>query len=104
MSEDKTSTVTASFDTREAADLAIEHLVQQHGLNRADIFVEAEGDDNSSGTYEAGGDAASKLGGDGRSDGALAGVILVSVDVTAMNVSVVQDAFANAGAVTTDTD
>jgi hypothetical protein len=27
---------------RKAADRAIEHLVQQHGLNRADIFVEGQ--------------------------------------------------------------
>jgi hypothetical protein len=30
----------ALLKVREAADRAIEHLVQQHGLNRANIFVE----------------------------------------------------------------
>lgn len=32
--------ISALFEMREAADRAIEDLVQQHGLNRADIFVE----------------------------------------------------------------
>lgn len=102
MSEDKTRTVTASFDTREAADRAVEHLVQQHGLERTDIFVEAEGAENSIGTIESGGDAASALGGDGRSDGAVAGVIRVSVDVAEGDVPSVQKTFSNTGAVATD--
>lgn len=102
MSEDKTKTVTASFDTREAADRAVEHLVQQHGLERTDIFVEAEGAENSIGTIESGGDAASALGGDGRSDGAVAGVIRVSADVAEDDVPAVQEAFASVGAVATD--
>jgi hypothetical protein len=33
-------TTSATFKTREAADLAIERLVQQHGISRADIFVQ----------------------------------------------------------------
>lgn len=102
MPEDKTKTVTASFDTREAADRAVEHLVQQHGLNRADVFVEAAGDRNSIGTAESGGDAESGLGNDGRSDGAVAGIIRVSVDVTEGDVPAVRKAFTEAGASNTE--
>ena len=32
MSDNATTTISAVFQTREAADYAIEHLVQQHGL------------------------------------------------------------------------
>ena len=35
--------------TREQAELAVEHLVQEHGFERTDIFVSPEGDDNSAG-------------------------------------------------------
>lgn len=36
-----TKTILATFDTREAADAAMEHLVQQQGVERPDIFVQA---------------------------------------------------------------
>ncbi len=42
MADDNTVTITATFETREAADLAVEHLVQQHGVSRPDIFVQAK--------------------------------------------------------------
>ncbi|MBM7046148.1 MULTISPECIES: hypothetical protein [Rhizobium] len=40
MADDSTTTIWATFDTREAADLAVEHLVQQHGISRPDIFIQ----------------------------------------------------------------
>lgn len=40
--------VKATFATRREAELAVEHLVQEHRLNRTDIFVEPEGAANSS--------------------------------------------------------
>ncbi len=98
MSEDKTKTVNATFSTREAADRAVEHLVQQYGLNRADVFVEAMGSDNSAGTEESGGDAPSAIGDDERHDGALAGSIRVSVDVAEDDVAKVRKAFADTDA------
>ncbi|MDH2327722.1 hypothetical protein QCN27_12695 [Cereibacter sp. SYSU M97828] len=97
MSDDKTKTVYATFATREAADLAVEHLVQQHGIDRADIFVEAAGPDNTAGMAASGGDAESGLGGDDRTDGALAGAIQISVDVSADAVASVQDALREVG-------
>jgi hypothetical protein len=43
------STIERTFAAREKAELAVEHLVQEHGFERTDIFVAAEGDDNSAG-------------------------------------------------------
>ncbi len=47
-------TIERSFSTREKAELAVEHLVQEHGFERTDIFVAADGADNSAGTSGAG--------------------------------------------------
>ncbi|SFB59434.1 hypothetical protein SAMN03159496_05526 [Rhizobium sp. NFR07] len=59
MSDNSTITVKATFETREAADRAVEHLVQKHGVPRPDIFVQAARDANSSGTVPSGGDVSS---------------------------------------------
>lgn len=56
MSDNSTTTVRAIFETHEAADLAIEHLAQKHGIPRADIFVQAAHDENSAGSAPSGGD------------------------------------------------
>jgi hypothetical protein len=53
--------IRATFATRRSVELAIEHLVQEHGLNRTDIFVDADGKANSSGQQRAGADATSSL-------------------------------------------
>jgi hypothetical protein len=50
------NTITAIFETRRAAELAIEHLVQEHGVPRTDVTVDAEGAANSSGTERSGAD------------------------------------------------
>lgn len=94
MSDSATKTIVALFQTREAADYAIEHLVQQHGLNRADIFAEAQGDDNTAGTRPSGGDAAK---GDTPSDPALRGGIRLSADVAADKADLVRNAFEEMG-------
>jgi len=54
MSVNKSKPVTAMFETREAADLAVEHLVQKNGLDRTDVFVQAAGHQNSSGVDVSG--------------------------------------------------
>ncbi|TCU51424.1 hypothetical protein EDF58_12514 [Novosphingobium sp. PhB57] len=77
-------TIEQIFATREEADLAIEHLVQEHGIERTDIFVETEGETNSSGRAASGGDYATKLEA-GRSDTKLGGGIRVSVDINDEN-------------------
>ena len=50
------SDVQARFATRRDAELAVEHLVQQHGIDRGDITVRASGDANTAGSEPAGAD------------------------------------------------
>lgn len=98
MSDESTKSVTATFQTREAADLAVEHIVQRAGLNRADIFVEAGSQSNSSGMVPNGGDAPSANHGP-RMDGALGGEIVVSVDARADQIPTLHRIFGDAGAI-----
>ncbi|HEX8421235.1 MAG TPA: type 1 glutamine amidotransferase [Sphingomonas sp.] len=75
-------TLTASFDTRREAEMTIERLVQDHGFERSDIFVAAEGADNSAGLEIAGSDRESaQPSPETRDDAALQGRIKVSVDI-----------------------
>ena len=92
-------TIVASFATRREADLAIEHLVQQHGIDRTDVFVRAPGEANSAGTKAAGADVQSGHPGvkkDGRPE--LAGPIEVSVDCHSGKIANVEAAFREVGA------
>lgn len=97
MSDDSTTTIRATFKTREAADLAIEHLVQQHGISRADIFVQPIESNNTTGSAPSGGDA----GRDGgvRTDAPLAGEIEVSADIAASKIAAVQRSFGQLDAI-----
>jgi hypothetical protein len=90
-------TTSATFKTREAADLAIEHLVQQHGISRADIFVQSKDARNTAGTMPSGGDAAHEDG--KRSGAALHGEIEVSADVNRDGIAKVEQAFRQVGAI-----
>jgi hypothetical protein len=75
-------TINRIFATRRDADLAVEHLVQEFGIERTDIFVAPEGDANTSGVDTDGADNESAAPSPGeRSDGAHNGAIAVSVDV-----------------------
>lgn len=70
------------FETRREADMAVEHFVQQMGIERTSIFVEPEGSANSVGTEVAGADAkreepSPEPSGD---EAALNGRIVVSLD------------------------
>lgn len=67
-------TITATYESRRDAELAIEHLAQELGLDRDDISVGPDGEDNSVGTEVDGAD----LENDG-SDAPLAGSISVVV-------------------------
>ncbi len=49
-------TITAEFDTRREAEMAVEHFVQEHGLDRGAIGIVAATAANSAGTHAAGGD------------------------------------------------
>lgn len=92
-------TITALFTTRRDADLAVEHLVQDHGVVRTDVFIEADSPDNSAGTEAAGADVES---GHPRVETdaapALAGMIKVSVDLQDMALAgTVRDVLAETG-------
>lgn len=82
MADESTRTVKAVFATREEADRAVERLVQEHRIDRSDVFVQADEDANTAGTQPSGGDiAADPAEGSGFSP-ALTGEIEVSADVT----------------------
>jgi len=75
-------TVTATFPTRRQADLAVEQLVQEHGIERTDIFVVPEGAENSVGSEADGADTESGHPDvDPAGDPALAGGLTVSIDL-----------------------
>lgn len=92
MADDATITISATFATREAADLAVEHLVQQYGISRPDIFVRSIADQNSTGSQVSRGDV-------DRSDAPLEGEIEVSADIPANQISTVQRGLGDAGAI-----
>ena len=93
------STIAAQFETRRDAETAVEHLVQAHGIPRADIFIRARGVANSAGVKAAGADVES--GHDGaqeRGTPELAGLIEVSVDYHGKDAEAVRKALREAGA------
>ncbi len=76
------TTLTASFETRREAEMTVERLVQEQGIERTDIFISAEGDENTAGEEPAGSDAqAAAPSPESRDDAALNGRISVSVDI-----------------------
>ena len=76
------TSLTAKFDTRREAEMTVERLVQQFKIERTDVFVAAEGDENSIGVEEAGSDTeAARPSPEDRDDGKLAGRVIVSVDI-----------------------
>lgn len=97
MAHNSTTTITATFETREAADIAVEHLVQQHRISRPDIFIHANGKRNSAGSLPSGGDASHP--GGVRHDAALEGDIEVSVDITPDKIPAVQRSLGDSGAI-----
>jgi hypothetical protein len=96
MSDESTTTIRATFETRAAADLAVEHLVQQHGVSRPDIFVSSVGDENTSGTTASGGDRSHD--GSARDDAQLHGEIELTADIAADQLSAVQRSLGDVGA------
>jgi hypothetical protein len=76
------TTLNATFDTRRDAEMAVERLVQEYGVERTDIFITTDGADNSAGAEEAGADtAAGRPSPEDRDDAELGGRIAVSVDI-----------------------
>ena len=76
------ATITATFATRRQVELAIEQLVQELEIDRSDIFITPEGDENSAGSEADGADEESgHTDVDATGDPALAGNISLSVDL-----------------------
>ena len=96
MADNSTTTIRATFETREADDLSVEHLVQTHGVSRSDIFVQAAGNNNTTGSGPSGGDASHEFG--SRRDAPLNGEIEVSADISLSQIAAVQRSFGDAGA------
>lgn len=74
------TTLTGTFDSRDQADMAVERLVQEIGIERTDIFVTASGPDNSAGNRTGGADSET-VDQDERDDVPLAGGIMVSINL-----------------------
>ncbi|WP_298692095.1 hypothetical protein [uncultured Sphingomonas sp.] len=94
------TTLKAHFETRRDADMTVERLVQEFGVERTDIFVTTTGGENSAGEETAGSDGeAGQPAPEARDDAALHGPIEVSVDLEDEGkVADVRSAFAEFGA------
>ncbi|OEC95953.1 MULTISPECIES: hypothetical protein [unclassified Rhizobium] len=79
MADNSTTTVSATFQARQAADLAVEHLVQEHGISRPAVFAQSADDRNTAGSAPLGGDT--RYGEGVRGDAPLAGGIEISADI-----------------------
>lgn len=76
------TSLSAKFDTRREAEMTVERLVQQFAVERTDIFIAADGRDNTAGVEEAGSDTeAGTPTPESRDDAALQGQVVVSVDI-----------------------
>lgn len=76
------TTLSGKFETRREAEMAVERLVQEHKIERTDIFILADGKENSAGEEQAGSDAdAGEPSPEFRDDAPLHGTITVSVDI-----------------------
>ncbi|WP_159716388.1 hypothetical protein [Geminicoccus flavidas] len=76
------TTLIGRFKTRRDAEMAVERMVQEHGLERTDIFVSAAGADNTAGEVKAGSDDEADVPASEDEGGpALNGYIEVSVDI-----------------------
>lgn len=74
-------TITAGFDSRRDAETAIEHLVQEHGIDRNAVTVRAASQENTAGTKPAGADLVDSLDRPEKGEPALEGRIAVAVNV-----------------------
>ena len=95
------STIIGEFDTRRGAELAVEHVVQECGVPRSDVFVQPVGSANSVGTRAAGSDVKAAPAPEGHQK--LEGLIEVSVDFHGDTPQTIADALRGAGAKTVRT-
>lgn len=76
------TSLVAKFDTRREAEMTVERLVQQFDIERTDVFVSAEGEQNTAGVRKAGSDTeAGEPSPDSRNDPELTGRVTVAVDI-----------------------
>jgi len=94
-------TIIGTFPTRREVEIAVEHLVQDYGLERSDIFIEPVSGENSAGDSVTGADAESgHAGTEPDAEGAAYnGALKVSVDVNEDEDEAVDKAFRDAGAI-----
>jgi hypothetical protein len=91
--------LTAVFRTRADADLAIEHLAQEHGIDPAFIYAEPVADENSAGVAASGGDhAAGAPSHQERPDAPLHGTIQLTVPVKHAKLAALIKVLEDAGA------
>jgi hypothetical protein len=91
--------IAAIYATREAADLAVEHLVQARGVDRSFIYLEPVEDSNSAGAQVSGGDASSgDEGSRERTDAPLNGAIRLTVAASDGELALLRVALKEAGA------
>ena len=95
------STIIGEFATRREAELAVEHVVQEFGVARGDVFVQPVGAANSSGTRSAGADVKAAPTPEGKQR--LEGEIEVSVDFHGDEPDKIAEALKGAGAKTVRT-
>ncbi|RZI76715.1 MAG: hypothetical protein EOP13_01230 [Pseudomonas sp.] len=95
------TTIKALFPSRREVELAVEHLVQEYGIERTDIFIEPAGSENSAGEEPTGADVESGHEGETTNPAGAAynGQLMVSVDVNEDEGEAVTQAFRDAGAV-----
>lgn len=96
-----THTITGLFTTRREAEMAVERLVQEHGLDRSRIRAYAVGEENSSGTVVSGADASATAEGN-RPEGVRHGRIAVSAEVREGELERAAEAFRECGAAAID--
>ncbi len=91
-------TISAEFDTRRDAELAVEHIVQEHGVDRRAVSIISATDRNSAGTKVSGSDLQDgheKAG--ATAHPALGGKLKVSVQVEDSSAAKVLGAFSTYG-------
>jgi hypothetical protein len=91
--------IIGEFATRREAELAVEHLVQEHGVARQEVFVHAAGSQNTAGSKISGADIESgHPGTDKQGKPELSGPIEVAVQCAQAQASAVEAALKDAGA------
>lgn len=90
--------MSAEFDTRRDAEMSVEHLVQEHGIDRGAISIVSTTDENSVGTRVAGSDLdGGRPKDDASTQPALSEKLRVSVEADEAQTDDVSETFATYG-------